>query len=83
MSWSGTHMETAIRPELAHDPLCGNGYLCRLRICRTDYAAAKSVVADYFGVVDGQPHTVTVSDSLRWLASPPPSATATRRTAAP
>lgn len=28
----------------------------------TSYTAAKAVIADYFGVVDGQPHTVTVSD---------------------
>ena len=26
------------------------------------YVSAKSVVADYYGVVDGQPHTLTVSD---------------------
>jgi hypothetical protein len=27
-----------------------------------EYVAAKSVVASYYGVVDGQPHTLTVSD---------------------
>ena len=27
-----------------------------------EYVAAKSVIADYYGVVDGQPHTLTVSD---------------------
>ena len=29
---------------------------------RYDYTAAKAVIADYYGVVDGQPHTITVSD---------------------
>lgn len=28
----------------------------------SDYIAAKSVVANYYGVVDGQPHTLTVTD---------------------
>ncbi len=27
-----------------------------------EYVAAKSVIADYYGVVDGQPHTLTVTD---------------------
>ena len=55
-------MENAIRPELAHDRFvemdtCGDcGY------SETAYTAAKAVIADYFGTVDGQPHTVTVSD---------------------
>ena len=29
---------------------------------KTQYVLAKSVVANYEGVVDGQPHTITVSD---------------------
>lgn len=29
---------------------------------KTGYVAAKSVVADYYGVVDGTPHTLTVTD---------------------
>ena len=29
---------------------------------RYDYTAAKAVIADYYGVVDGKPHTITVSD---------------------
>ena len=56
------HMETAIRPELAHDRFVEMGTCADCGYAETDYAAAKSVVADYFGVVDGQPHTVTVSD---------------------
>lgn len=56
------HMETAIRPELAHDRFVEMDTCVDCGYAETDYAAAKSVVADYFGVVDGQPHTVTVSD---------------------
>ena len=56
------HMETAIRPELAHDRFVEMDTCADCGYAETDYAAAKSVVADYFGVVDGQPHTVTVSD---------------------
>ena len=56
------HMETAIRPELAHDRFVEMNTCADCGYAETDYTAAKSVVADYFGVVDGQPHTVTVSD---------------------
>ena len=56
------NMETAIRPELAHDRFVEIDTCADCGYAETDYTAAKSVVADYFGVVDGQPHTVTVSD---------------------
>lgn len=56
------NMETAIRPELAHDRFVEMDTCADCGYAETDYTAAKSVVADYFGVVDGQPHTVTVSD---------------------
>ena len=56
------NMETAIRPELAHDRFVEMDTCADCGYTETDYTAAKSVVADYFGVVDGQPHTVTVSD---------------------
>lgn len=56
------HMETAIRPELAHDRFVEMAACADCGYAETAYTAAKSVVADYFGVVDGQPHTVTVSD---------------------
>ena len=55
-------METAIRPELAHDRFVEISTCTDCGYAETAYTAAKSVVADYFGVVDGQPHTVTVSD---------------------
>ena len=56
------HMETVIRPELAHDRFVEMDTCADCGYAETAYTAAKSVVADYFGVVDGQPHTVTVSD---------------------
>lgn len=56
------NMETAIRPELAHDRFVEMDTCADCGYAETAYTAAKSVVADYFGVVDGQPHTVTVSD---------------------
>ena len=56
------HMETAIRPELAHDRFVEMDTCADCGYAETGYTAAKAVVADYFGVVDGQPHTVTVSD---------------------
>ena len=56
------NMESAIRPELAHDRFVEMDTCADCGYAETAYTAAKSVVADYFGVADGQPHTVTVSD---------------------
>lgn len=55
-------LETGVLPQPA------NGRFATLRSCSLcdyieyDYTAAKSVVADYYGVVDGQPHTLSVTD---------------------
>ena len=59
------HMETAIRPELAHDRFVEISTCTDCGYAETAYTAAKSVVADYFGVVDGQPHTCLLYTSLR------------------
>ena len=56
------HMESSIRPELAHDRFVEMDACTDCGYAETAYTAAKAVIADYFGVVDGQPHTVTVSD---------------------
>lgn len=56
------HMESAIRPELAHDRFVEMDTCENCGYSETEYTAAKAVVADYYGVEDGQPHTVTVSD---------------------
>lgn len=69
----GTYKETSSeleRHELETDilPQPANGRFAEVEHCtlcdysRYDYTAAKAVVADYYGVVDGQPHTVTVTD---------------------
>ena len=55
-------MESSIRPELAHDRFVEMATCADCGYAETAYTAAKAVIADYFGVVDGQPHTVTVSD---------------------
>lgn len=55
-------METETLPQPA------NGRFATVEKCslcdyaRYDYTAAKAVIADYYGVVDGKPHTITVSD---------------------
>ena len=56
------HMESSIRPELAHDRFVEMDTCADCGHAETAYTAAKAVIADYFGVVDGQSHTVTVSD---------------------
>lgn len=49
-------------------PQISNGRFAIVENCekcsyeKISYVAAKSVIADYYGVVDGQPHTLTVSD---------------------
>lgn len=69
----GTHhtsSSTLERHTLKTDilPQISNGRFAIVEHCtvcdyqKTSYVAAKSVVADYYGAVDGQPHTLTVSD---------------------
>lgn len=49
-------------------PQPANGRFATVEKCslcdyaRYDYTAAKAVIADYYGVVDSKPHTITVSD---------------------
>ena len=49
-------------------PQPANGRFATVEKCslcdyaRYDYTAAKAVIAGYYGVVDGKPHTITVSD---------------------
>lgn len=56
------NIDSAIRPELAHDRFVEMDTCADCGYADTAYTAAKAVIADYFGIVDGQPHTVTVSD---------------------
>ena len=55
-------MEGSIRPELAHQRFVKMETCADCGYAETEYTAAKAVVADYHGVADGAPHTVTVSD---------------------
>ena len=55
-------LEESIRPELAHDRFVVMDNCKDCEYGKTQYILAKSVVANYEGVVDGQPHTITVSD---------------------
>ena len=69
----GTNHETSSRLE-QHDletdilPQPANGRFAVVDHCtlcdyrKYEYITAKSVVADYYGVVDGLPHTLTVTD---------------------
>lgn len=69
----GTYQETSSKLE-RHDletdilPQPANGRFAEVEHCtlceysRYDYTAAKAVIADYYGVVDGAPHTITVTD---------------------
>lgn len=55
-------METETLPQPAHGRFAAveKCHLCDYT--RYDYTAAKAVVASYYGVVDGQPHTISVTD---------------------
>ncbi len=52
--------ETLPQPANGRFVLVENCALCDY--IHHEYVTAKSVVADYYGVVDGQPHTLTVTD---------------------
>ena len=55
-------METETLPQPAHGRFAT---VEKCRLCdytRYDYTAAKAVIASYYGAVDGQPHTISVTD---------------------
>lgn len=51
-----------IVPELAHQRFIVKDACSLCSYEKKSYTAAKSVVADYYGEVDGKPHTLTVTD---------------------
>lgn len=51
-----------IVPELAHQRFTVKDACTLCGYEKKSYTAAKSVVADYYGEVDGKPHTLTVTD---------------------
>lgn len=55
-------LNTEIIPQISNGRFAIVEYCDDCGYTKTSYVAAMSVVADYYGVVDGQPHTLTVSD---------------------
>ena len=55
-------LETEIEPQPANGRFAEVEHCTLCEYSRYDYTAAKAVIADYYGVVDGQPHTITVTD---------------------
>lgn len=55
-------METDIIPQLGHQRFAVVRHCTECEYAEYEFIAAKSVIADYYGVADGQPHTITVSD---------------------
>ena len=55
-------MVTEILPQPAHGRFATAEKCSLCDYARYDYTAAKAVIADYYGVADGKPHTITVSD---------------------
>lgn len=56
------NMEQEVLPQLANQRFAIVEHCQDCDYVKYDYVAAKIVVASYYGVVDGQPHTITVSD---------------------
>ena len=55
-------MERTIRSELSHDRFVMMDNCSGCGFSKTSYTLAKSVVSNYEGLADGQPHTISVSD---------------------
>ena len=55
-------LHTDIIPQLGHQRFAIVKHCELCEYTEYEFVAAKSVVSDYYGVVDGQPHTLTVSD---------------------
>ncbi len=55
-------LNTDIIPQLGHQRFAVVKHCADCGYSEYSFVAAKSVVAGYYGVVDGKPHTITVSD---------------------
>ena len=55
-------LEVDILPQPANGRFAEVEHCTLCEYSRYDYTAAKAVIADYYGVVDGAPHTITVTD---------------------
>ena len=56
------NLEQEVLPQLSNQRFAIVEHCRDCEYIKYDYIAAKVVVASYYGVVDGQPHTITVSD---------------------
>lgn len=56
------NMEQEVLPQLSNQRFAIVEHCRDCDYVKYDYVAAKIVVASYYGVVDGQPYTITVSD---------------------
>ena len=56
------NLEQEVLPQLSNQRFAIVEHCRDCDYIKYDYVAAKVVVASYYGVVDGQPHTITVSD---------------------
>ena len=56
------NLEQEVLPQLSNQRFAIVEHCRDCDYLKYDYVAAKVVVASYYGVVDGQPHTITVSD---------------------
>ena len=55
-------LETDILPQPANGRFAKVEHCTLCEYSRYEYTTAKAVIADYYGVADGQPHTITVTD---------------------
>lgn len=55
-------LKTTVTPELGHQRFAVRDDCTLCDYEKVRYVAAKSVIANYYGVVDEQPHTLTVTD---------------------
>ncbi len=56
------NLEQEVLPQISNQRFAIVEHCRDCEYLKYDYVAAKVVVASYYGVVDGQPHTITVSD---------------------
>ena len=55
-------LDTTIKPQLANQRFVVSDACALCGYARSEYVAAKAVIASYYGIADGQPHTLTVTD---------------------
>ena len=55
-------LDSAVLTQLANQRFVEVESCAHCDYTRTEYTAAKAVIASYYGVVDGQPHTLSVTD---------------------